>query len=71
MTKLKISSVALQVDESTEVSGRSHLLEAVRFVLQRSHHTFCRKELPENMRGQEMYHSLYLWFEKLNTKMCW
>lgn len=47
---------ALQVDESTDVSGKAQLLGFGRFIDNGAFvEDFCCKQLPETMRGQDVY----------------
>ena len=64
----------MQVDESTDISGKAQLIAFIRFVSDGkiSDQFFCCKELKERMTGQDIFDTLskYLEKNKLTWKKC-
>ncbi|CAI9715626.1 finger BED domain-containing 5-like [Octopus vulgaris] len=71
---LKHKLFALQVDESTDITGKSQLLVFVRFINDEAivEDVLCCKELPETRKGQDVFDVLnsYLVYCGLNWKNC-
>ena len=63
--KLKGSQFALQVDESTDISGKAHLLSFIRLVVDGMiiEQFCCCKGLPETTKRQYVFETLtsYFW----------
>ena len=62
---LKHESFALQVDESTDITGKAHLLVFARFIDDKAfvEDFLCCKELPETTKGQDVFDVLNLYLE--------
>jgi len=62
------SYFALQVDESTDISGKAQLLAFIRFVNDDdiTENFFCCKELPETTKGQDVFNTMTAYLESLN-----
>ncbi|CAI9732723.1 Hypothetical predicted protein [Octopus vulgaris] len=71
---LKHKLFALQVDKSTDITGKSQLLVFVRFINDEAivEDVLCCKELPETRKGQDVFDVLnsYLEYCGLNWKNC-
>ncbi|CAI9729538.1 Hypothetical predicted protein [Octopus vulgaris] len=71
---LKHKLLALQVDESTDITGKSQLLVFVRFINDEAivEDVLCCKELRETRKGQDVFDVLnsYLEYCGLNWKNC-
>ncbi|XP_014782252.1 zinc finger BED domain-containing protein 5 [Octopus bimaculoides] len=71
---LKHKLFALQVDESTDITGKAQLLVFVRFINDEAivEDFLCCKELPETRKGQNVFDVLnsYLEYCRLNWKNC-
>ena len=71
---LKHELFALQVDESTDITGKAHLVFAC-FIDDKAivEDFLCCKELPETTKGQDLFDVLnsYLEYCGLNWKNCW
>ena len=71
---LKHELFALQVDESTDITGKAHLLVFARFIDDKAivKDFTCCKELPEITKGQDVFDVLnsYLEYCGLNWKNC-
>ncbi len=59
---------ALQVDESTDISGKAQLLAFVRFVNDEdiTENFFCCKELTETTKGVDVFNTMTSYLESLN-----
>lgn len=70
--KLKLVDMfALQLDESTDISGKPQVVTFVRFIEDKSfieQFLFC-KDLPETTRGQDIFNLVNEYFE--NSKLSW
>jgi len=72
VSKLKTSELfALQVDDSTDISGKSQLLAFVRFIDNGAivEDFFCCKELQETTKGQDIYDVLNSYLQ--SCEMTW
>ena len=71
---LKHELFALQVDESTDITVKAHLLVFARFIDDKTivEDFLCCKELPETTKGQDVFDVLnsYLEYCGLNWKNC-
>ena len=75
ITSVKKSKIfAMQVDESTDIGGKTQLLAFIRYVNNEkvTEHFFCCKELTETTTGQDIFDTLnkYLKETKLSRKQC-
>ena len=72
--KLKSSSFSIQVDGSTDITSKCHVVAFVRFVNEGEiqENFFCCKELPETSRGMDIFNILssYLETRGLSWKNC-
>jgi hypothetical protein len=70
----KQSYFALQVDESTDISGKAQLLAFIRFVDEGdiTENIFCCKELPETTKGIDVFNTItsYLKSNDLTWQSC-
>ncbi|XP_068115889.1 zinc finger BED domain-containing protein 5-like [Hyperolius riggenbachi] len=65
-SQLKTSSFAMQVDESTDITSKCHIMSFVRFVNdgEIQENFFCCKELPETSKGQDIFNILTSYLEE-------
>ncbi|XP_076324424.1 protein FAM200C-like [Tachypleus tridentatus] len=65
------SKFAIQVDESSDISGRAQLLAYVRFISNNEIITqfLCCREVEKHTRGQDIFQTLSEYMEKL--KISW
>ena len=72
--KLKNSIFALQVDESTDITNKAHLLAFIRFIVgdQIVNQFLCCKEMPGTTKGEDIFQILnnYLVKWDLSWKSC-
>ena len=65
---------SLQVDKSTDITGKAHLLVFARFIDNKTmvEDFLCCKELSETTKGQDVFDvlNLYLEYCRLNRKNC-
>lgn len=69
--KLSKRYFALQIDESTDISGKAHILGFVRFIHKNEivNQFLCCRELTEHTTGQNVFDSITSYFEKF--KISW
>lgn len=67
--KLSEQNFALQVDESTDISGRAHLLGFVRFIDDSEivNQFLCCRELTQHTTGKDIFDSISSYLEKFNV----
>ena len=75
-TILKHKLFALEVDESTDITGKAQLLVFIRFIDDESivEDFLCCKELPETNEGQSIFDVINLYLEHCELKwkkLCW
>ena len=64
--KLSKRHFALQIDESTDISGKAHILGFVRFIHENEivNQFLCCLELTERSTGQDVFDSISSYFEQ-------
>ena len=72
--KLSKRHFALQIDESTDISGKAHILGFVRFIHENEivNQFLCCLELTERSTGQDVFDSISSYFEqfKISWELC-
>jgi len=66
INKLSKQQFALQIDESTDISGKAHLLGFFRFINENEilNQFLCCRELIEHTIGQDIFYTITSYFEK-------